>query len=220
MKAEQVPIMAQLVKYAERWGEPWPKILESAFYIHGHLCGGMPLGFRAGLYALHQLGVERELNMEKVVFVETSTGHAAGCFADGVQLATGCTFGKGLIERLHYGKWALVLVDRKTLRAVRVSVRPEVVEAAFRSPFIEARKQGIPPTEVSTDISRKLIENLFAKSDEELFTAQPIDRYDLAKETSTFVIHRCSSCGEVVAENRLRLKNNQPVCIPCSGYGA
>ena len=30
-----------------------------------------------------------------LAFVETGTGHAAECFADGGHMATGCTFGKG-----------------------------------------------------------------------------------------------------------------------------
>ena len=51
--------------------------------------------------------------------------HALEQGADGVQMATGCTFGKGLIERTEYGKWALSLVDVATRKAVRVSVKPE-----------------------------------------------------------------------------------------------
>lgn len=78
----------------------------------------MPLGFRAGLAALKALDAGWELNMAKLVFVETGTGHAAVCFADGVQMATGCTFGKGPIERTEYGKWALTLVEKSSHNAV------------------------------------------------------------------------------------------------------
>jgi formylmethanofuran dehydrogenase subunit E len=113
----------------------------------------MPLGFRAGVAALEALGAERELNMAKLAFVETASGHAAGCFADGVQMATGCTFGKGLIERTQYGKWALTLVDRGTGKAVRVTIRPAVMQASFKSTFVEQRRQGTPPTEIALDIT-------------------------------------------------------------------
>ena len=151
--------------------------------------------------------------------METGTGHAAGCFADGVQMATGCTFGKGLMSRTEYGKWALTVVDKESLRAARVSVRPEVIEAAFQSPFVKARREGVPPTEVPVDVSVKLVENLFAKKEEELFVAKLIERYELPRGPKpTFNIVRCAACGEVVAENKLRLKDGKPVCIPCSGY--
>ncbi len=104
MKAEQIETMHALGAQGRTFGELWDTYFESAFFIHGHLCGGMPLGFRVGVAALKALGAERELNMEKLAFVETGSGHAAGCFADGVQMATGCTFGKELIERTEYGK--------------------------------------------------------------------------------------------------------------------
>ena len=58
-------------------GEDWDKVLESALIIHGHLCGAMPLGFRAGRLALKVLGVEREPNMAKIALVETGVFHAA-----------------------------------------------------------------------------------------------------------------------------------------------
>ena len=74
-------------------GEFWDRVLESSFIVHGHVCGGMPLGFRAAHRALEALGAERELNMGTLAFVETGSGHAAGCFADGVQMGSGCTFG-------------------------------------------------------------------------------------------------------------------------------
>jgi len=219
MKQEQVSAMEQLGRKAELFGGIWPKVFESAFFVHGYICGGMPLGFRAGVWALKQLAAERELNMGKLVFVETGTGHAAGCFADGVQMATGCTFGKGLMSRTEYGKWALTVVDKESLRAARVSVRPEVIEAAFQSPFVKARREGVPPTEVPVDVSVKLVENLFAKKEEELFVAKLIERYELPRGPKpTFNIVRCAACGEVVAENKLRLKDGKPMCIPCSGY--
>jgi len=54
----------------------------------------MTLGFSVGLAALSKLKCNRESNMAKTFFVETVTGDAATCFADGVQFPTDCTFGK------------------------------------------------------------------------------------------------------------------------------
>ncbi|MFQ6613177.1 MAG: FmdE family protein [Fidelibacterota bacterium] len=219
MKPEQIETMHYFGKKGADFGELWDKFFESAFFIHGHVCGGMPLGFRAGLAALKALKAERELNMAKLVFVETGTGHAAGCFADGVQMGTGCTFGKGLIQRTEYGKWAMNLVDKATKKAVRVSVRPEVMQRSFQSPFVQKRREGVPPTEVPLEISRQLIEGMLGKGDEELFMISEIFEYPLSKlPTPTFNLVACSVCGEIVAENKARLKDGNPVCTPCSEY--
>jgi formylmethanofuran dehydrogenase subunit E len=220
MKSEQIAAMRELGAKGQAFGELWDQYLTSAFFIHGHVCGGMPLGFRAARRALEALGVERELDMAKLAFVETGTGHAAGCFADGVQMGSGCTFGKALIERTQYGKWALSLVDRGSGRAVRVSVRPEVMQASFQSSFVQQRKQGVAPTDVPLEMSKPLVEKLLARSDEELFTVSEVFDYPLPeRKPATFNLVACGACGEMVAENKVRLLEGNPVCLPCSGYG-
>lgn len=219
MKKEQLEAMRALAEKGKTMGEFWDRILEASFIIHGHVCGGMPLGFLAGLKALQALGSQREANMAKIVYVETGTGHAAGCFADGVQMSTGCTFGKGLIQRTEYGKWALALVERGSKRAVRVSVKPEVMKKSFESPFVKMRHQGTPPTDVPLDISRPLVEGLLGRKAEELFTVSDIFEYALPPGAPPcFSLVTCESCGEVVAENKARLKDNKIFCRPCSGY--
>lgn len=219
MRKEQIEAMRALAEKGKTIGEFWGQILEASFIIHGHVCGGMPLGFLAGLKSLQVLGAEREANMAKIVFVETGSGHAAGCFADGVQMATGCTFGKGLIQRTEYGKWALTLVERGTKRAVRVSVKPEVMKKSFESPFVKMRQQGTPPTDVPLDISRPLVEGLLGRKTEELLFVSEIFEYTLpAVAAPSFKLVTCEGCGEVVAENKARLKDNEIFCQPCSGY--
>jgi formylmethanofuran dehydrogenase subunit E len=218
MRKEQYETMHILAEQGKTMGELWNQILEASFIVHGHVCGGMPLGFRAGLKALKALAVERESNMAKVVFVETGSGHAAGCFADGVQMATGCTFGKGLIQRTEYGKWALTLVEKASRRAVRVSARPEVMKKSFESPFVKMRHQGIEPTDVPLDISRSLVEGLWARKDEELFVVSEIFQYTLpSAPVPCFNLVTCEKCGEAVAENKARLKDGKTFCLPCSG---
>lgn len=221
MKTDQIETILALGAQGAQFGSLGDRYFESAFFIHGHVCGGMPLGFRAGLAALHALGVDRELNMAKQVIVETATGHAAGCFANGVQMATGCTFGKGLIERAGFGKWALTLIDKASGKAVRVSVRRAVMEGSYRSPFVEQRRQGIAPTEIPLKVSRPLVEGLLGRSDAELFVISEVFDYPVPTPGKTsFNLAICSVCGEAVAENRARVRDGQPVCLPCSGYGS
>jgi len=219
MHKEQSEARRQLAELAKALGGSWDETLDASFVIHGHICGGMPLGFRAGVAALKALGIEREANMAHLVMVETGTGHAAGCFADGVQMATGCTFGKGLIDRTQYGKWALNLIDKATRKAVRVSVRPQVMGGALKSPFVKMRRDGVAPTAIPLDVSRPLVEGLMAKKDEEIFTISEVFEYPLpAAAPACFDTVACAQCGELVAENKVRMKAGQPMCVPCSGY--
>ena len=78
--------------------------LEAGKQFHGHSCPAMPMGLRVGAAAMNTLGVERARDGQLLALVELGDDHCATCFADGVQMITGCTFGKGNIRKLHYGK--------------------------------------------------------------------------------------------------------------------
>ncbi len=78
------------------------EVFESGLAFHGHKCPAMPMGIRAGLTAMKALGVERSQGKELRVISETGEGHAAGCFLDGLMVATGCTYGKSNIKKLYY----------------------------------------------------------------------------------------------------------------------
>ena len=42
-------------------------------------------------------------------------------------------------------------------------------------------------------------------------------RSDIPERARIFRSVACTSCGEMVAEHRARIKNGKIVCIPCSG---
>ena len=58
MQKEQIEAIRDLGAKGQAFGALWDTFLQSAFFVHGHVCGGMPLGFRAGLAALKALGAE------------------------------------------------------------------------------------------------------------------------------------------------------------------
>ena len=219
MKKEELELFQKIGTYADYLGEGWDKVLEAALIVHGHLCGAMPLGFRAGRLALKALGVEREPNMSKAAFVETGSLHAAGCFVDGIQLSTGCTFGKGLIKKLEYGKWAVTVAVKKDGRAVRISVKPAAVEAMFAGKFMDKRRAGIPPADVPQEFILEPFKKTITRSDDEFLEASEIFTYTFPPVLKpSFNIKKCGICGEMVAENKLRVKDGREVCLPCAGY--
>jgi len=121
--------------------------LELGIKFHGHKCPAMPLGLRAASIAMNVLGVERSQDKELSVISETGKGHAAGCFLDGIMTVTGCTYGKSNIQKLYYNKMAFTLIDNKTGRSIRVSLKPEFFAKTLNSPFVQERKAGVLPTQ-------------------------------------------------------------------------
>lgn len=116
-------------------------LFEAGMKFHGHKCPAMPMGLRAGLAAMTALGVERSQDKELRLISETGEGHAAGCFLDGLMTATGCTYGKSNIKKLYYNKMAFTLIEAKSGRAVRVSLKPEFFSKALNSPLFSNVRQ-------------------------------------------------------------------------------
>lgn len=179
----------------------------------------MPMGIKAGIAAMKALGVERSADKELSVISETGKGHAAGCFLDGVMMATGCTYGKSNIEKRYYNKMAFTLVDNRTGRSVRVSLKPDFFEKALASPFVKQRKAGVPPQDIDPAIADPLINNILALEEEKFLDIGEIKNIDVEKKKGIFETRRCESCGEVTFVNKLRITpEGKTVCIPCSGY--
>lgn len=209
----------EIVNSLENLDEAEREILYSAVNIHGHACGGMPMGFVAGVAALKALGIERERNMDAIAIVEVGNGHAAGCFVDGVQFATGCTFGKGVLKKEPKGKWSFRLIDRRAARAVKVTVRPEVLAKAFAAPFItEYRSKGVNPTDIPAELGRAGFTRPFGLPAEDVVTIEGPFDVELPRRTPCFTTVLCARCGDTVAENYARLEGGQVVCPDCCHY--
>jgi formylmethanofuran dehydrogenase subunit E len=194
------------------------QLLELGLTFHGHKCPAMPMGLRASLAAMEALGVERTGDGALVALVELDENHCATCFADGVQVATGCTFGKGNIRKLHYGKWGLTLIDKKRGKAVRVVPLAAAMEANKKTEFMALRKQGVPPTRIDPAISEPLVERVMNAPLENLLSVSEVFDYEWHDAPHTFESVVCDECGEMVVERNARIKGDRVLCLPCAGY--
>lgn len=186
--------------------------------FHGHKCPAMPMGLRAGAAAMRALGVDRAQDKELFAISETGDAHAAGCFVDGIMTATGCTFGKGNIEKRHYHKMAFTLIDVARQKAVRVSLKPGFFTAALDGPFVRQRKAGVLPQDIDPRITDPLVEKIMELPDETFLTVGPVVDHPFPARKGVFDAKPCAECGELVFEEKLRVRNGAFVCIPCSGY--
>ena len=193
------------------------ELYQAGLLLHGHKCPAMPMGLRAGMAALQALGVTRAADGQLTALVEIDRDHCATCYADGIQMATGCTLGKGNIQKLGYGKFALTLIDNKTRRSVRVVTKPETIQRSKESEFIHYRKQGVPASTIEATLVEPLVDMMLATPAEELFTIGPVTEAILAPgRPHDFNTVICTQCGEVVVERYARIKNGQIVCMPCA----
>ncbi|MGB9764196.1 MAG: FmdE family protein [Candidatus Saccharicenans sp.] len=190
--------------------------LEFGQKFHGHKCPAMPMGLRVGAAAMNALGVERAKDGQLVAMIELGDDHCATCFADGIQVITGCTFGKGNIKKLNYGKWGLTLIDRQSGRAIRVVPKAEAMMISKKSEFMQNyRRKGIPASQVPNSVVEPLIDLVMNAPEEQLLSIGEIFTQELPAKKESFESFVCDICGEMTVEGYSRILGDKKVCQPC-----
>ena len=173
------------------------------------------LGLRAASVAMTRLGVGRASDRELFAFVELGSDHYAQGFADGVQFATGCTFGKELIARLPQGKASVRLVDQVRGRAVRVALRSEPIAALERSDWFRACSVSGRFASACAALAGPVIADILERSDEALCSVGPVFPLRLVSPRPTFQSFQCEACGESVLASYARTVQGRRVCLAC-----
>jgi formylmethanofuran dehydrogenase subunit E len=188
-----------------------------AFEFHGHRCPFLPIGYRMGRLAMEYLNIEREKDHGFFVFPEIGEGHPQTCMVDGIQAATGATYGKVLVEKTFYGKLAATFYHPQR-GAVRYSLKPEFMDAMGNFEFFVYRKKGVEPSQIPLSVVEEVIDWVYGQSDDFMLKVEPKPDFKFSPVKGSFNKSRCGICGEYVFERYLRMKDGKPVCIPCSGY--
>lgn len=194
------------------------QILEKALEFHGHRCWASVAGVRVGLAALEQLGVKRSGGTQHYGIVEIGEEHGGMCFGDGVQYATGCTFGKGNIRKNLLGKLGFTLIEKDTNRAVRVVFTSKLQKKIAASNFMQQRAAGISPDEIPLEDQMELVELVWNAPAEDVIKVGEVYDYPGKWLPEVMGFKPCDRCGELTALAYLRVDGSQIVCIPCSGY--
>lgn len=181
------------------------RLLEASSSRHSHLCPRQVLGVRIGLAGAAALGLDTPCADKRLlVIIETD-----GCFADGIEVATGCTVGHRTLRVEDYGKIAATFVDVKTEQAVRVASRLDVRQRACgwapeeKRPYF-AQLKGYP-----------------IMPDSELLSIQPVYLTTAVKAivSRNGVRVNCEICGEEIINEREIVHEGTTMCRACYGPG-
>jgi len=127
------------------------------------------------------------------------------CGVDAIQFLTGCTYGKGNLIHLDYGKMAFSFYSRANQKAVRIVLIPETFKKIQSEIGSDKSGKSLRKKQFNS-IIRADIDTIFNK----MAPNRPIPRP--AKSLASF---SCQMCGESVMESRVRLYENKMLCIPC-----
>lgn len=179
------------------------EILRESTSRHRHLCPRQVLGARMGLYAAELLGLELPRSDKRLLVIAETDG----CFADGVNAATGCTVGHRTLRVEDYGKIAATFADVSTGTALRISPRPDIRQRAFTFVPGESRRYfaQLQAYQVMPYDDLFSIEAVQLKTPLEAILSRPGVRVN------------CDGCGEEIINGREVRRHDLVLCLPCAG---
>ncbi len=160
---------------------------EKCAAFHGHVCGGLTIGYKAAQYAIRLLNLTFSDDEEVVCIAENDA-----CGVDAIQVMLGCSIGKGNLLFHMRGKQAFSVYNRKTGKAVRLVLKPK-------------------PEGLRKEDSLQYYQS---REPEELFDVKPVV-LALPEKARLFDSYRCDCCGEVTGANWIRLAGEKKLCLDC-----
>jgi formylmethanofuran dehydrogenase subunit E len=180
-------------------------LLKQSSSQHSHLCPRQVLGVRMGLAGMAAIELPVPMpHKAALVFIE-----ADGCFATGIEVATGAAVGHRTLRVMDLGKIAATFANVSTGRAIRLAARADVrMRALVYAPEIKGRYYA-------------QLKGYQIMPAEELFSFQEVE----LTPTLEAVISRpglrthCARCGEEIINERQVMRGGECLCRTCAGLG-
>jgi formylmethanofuran dehydrogenase subunit E len=164
-------------------------LMKKATIFHGHICPGIAIGVLAAKLFL-KYGFEHSPDEELVVVVETNN-----CSVDALQAILSTTYGKGNLIHNDYGKNNYTIYSRKKQKAIKLSLKPSVLDDKKRS-------------------RDEKIQKLLSLEPEDVFNIKEVE-YDPPSMATIEDSIPCDLCGEPTMISRIINYQNSNMCIPC-----
>lgn len=193
--------------------------------IHGHFCPGIALGVMATVHGLEQVrnSILHSDGLENLMAIVEINA----CFADGVQVVSGCTLGNNSLVYSDLGRLAATFAVRGNEHGVRVRVRPDFRARIERlvPEFYPLMKKVVIDREIDaqakaafkhkgTEAAFALIQLPFSEILISETTTPNLPEY--APITDSVV---CSECGEMIMATKvLKDADERDLCYVCAGW--
>lgn len=165
----------------------WEKCAER----HGHECGGLTIGFKAALYVMELMHLERdEDGCARADLVCVAENKA--CSVDAIRVALGCTEERGNLVFHLTDTQAYTVFNRETREAVRIVLkdRPEGITREQSFSYYQSREPR------------------------EMFERQTVS-FAMPEIVGCEQTYTCAVCGESAPASWFRFVDGKPLCMDC-----
>ena len=156
--------------------------------FHGHVCGGLTIGYKAVLRVMELLELYFSPDEEVVCITEN-----AACGADTIQVLLACNVVMGNLMFHITGKNAYSFYNRTTGQSVRLVLKP-LPEGMTREQSFDYLTNAQPDA---------------------LFDVKPAT-IPLPERARIFDSYPCDACGETAGANWIRIQDGRKLCLDCA----
>lgn len=160
---------------------------EKCAAFHGHVCGGLTIGYKAALYAIELLELSFSEDEQVVCITENDA-----CGVDAIQVVLGCSVGKGNLLFHMRGKQAFSFYNRANGKSVRLVLKP--------------RTAGMTKDESFQYYQACCPEEMFEVKETTIL---------LPERARLFDSYSCECCGEETGANWIRIAGGKKLCLDC-----
>lgn len=181
------------------------EILAISAARHTHLCPRQVLGARIGMAGASMLRLDIPRNDKRLrIIIETD-----GCFADGIEAATGCSVGHRTLRVEDYGKIAATFIDVKTEQTLRIAPKLDLRQRALIHAPAESRRYFAQ------------LQAYQSMPDDELLDFQSVRLHVPIQHivSRAGVRVKCDHCGEEIINEREILCDGKTLCYACASGG-
>lgn len=178
-------------------------LLDRSAARHDRLCPRQVLGVRMGLAGADLLGFDVPRDDKRLLVIAETDG----CFASGVEAATGCAVGRRTLRIEDYGKVAATFMDTGNEQAIRIAARRDArLHAADYVPGVQKKWEA-------------MLFGYQVMPASELFVVQNVELDVPLSQTVSRPGRKavCEVCGEEIMNGRETSNNGVVLCRACAG---
>ncbi len=147
--------------------------------LHGHICFGLAVGYRAAWLAKREFAIGNTGNDQEIIAVMQESN----CCEDAVQAVTSCSWHMGSIIYQDCGRYVFIFYNHTRGKSLRLSLKQNLHCAAEEIHRLKEKAVLVTDEEKEEfqELNRRLVKMILATKDEDLFDIELFDMSVLLK---------------------------------------
>ncbi len=138
--------------------------------LHGHICFGLAVGYRAALMARHEFRIASAKSEQRIF----SIIQRSNCCEEAIQLVTDCSWHKGTIIYQNIGRYVFICYNHTIGKSLRICLKQNLAQSGEELHDIKIKKAVVTEDENNHfwKLNKLLVDRTLQTDSDNLFDIQ------------------------------------------------